>query len=94
VSFSFSPLPRAAQSGPEWRCSAGPSAPAATWHSADQVLPPAGVLVLFFTPFDGVRPIWIGLHDGECWRSGSGLRCQFAVTHWMPLPTAPNILNS
>lgn len=67
------------------------------WINVNDKMPPDNQLVLGYTPVDGY--MFVGyhqtLHDGHSyWRIVTAMRSYKTihkrVTHWMPLPTAPD----
>ncbi len=53
------------------------------WIDADRALPDSDTTVLISTP-DSSEPVWLGFHDGECWRNVEGF--PIAVTGWAEMP--------
>lgn len=59
-----------------------------TWRPVAEGLPDADMCVLIACDTQlHSEPVWIGFHDGECWRE-AGSEPAF-VTHWAQLPGAP-----
>ena len=61
-----------------------------TWISAEMSLPDAELSVLVHAP-DADEPVWLGFHDGECWRWVSAEPIPTKVTHWMAIPEPPEV---
>ncbi len=59
-----------------------------SWISAAMGLPDSEQSVLVHAP-DADEPVWLGFHDGECWRWASAERIETEVTHWMTIPEPP-----
>ena len=59
---------------------------ASEWISCKDEMPDAETTVLINCP-NADEPVWLGYHDCETWRSIDGEKVH--VTHWMPLPVAP-----
>jgi len=63
--------------------------PVKTWFSVEMAMPDSDLTVMIHAPATE-NPIWIGYHDGECWREISGDAFgEGEVTHWMDLPNPP-----
>jgi hypothetical protein len=60
-----------------------------TWISVCDQMPDVDLSVLIHnTDPNFSEPVWIGYHDGECWRSAAGDSIG-PVTHWRNLPEPP-----
>ena len=57
------------------------------WISVETCLPDSDLTVLIFAPGE-VDDVWMGFHDGECWRAVDASMVE-GVTHWMNLPLPP-----
>ena len=57
------------------------------WISVEEELPKNGVFVVAHTPNDMYSPMCCCLY-------GTGVFDVLGATHWMPLPTLPNVSNS
>lgn len=54
-----------------------------TWWTPDERMPDAELTVLVET--EGCEePVWLGFHDGECWRDTDGM--QIGVKRWADMP--------
>ncbi len=53
------------------------------WIDPDHTLPDSDMTVLICAP-DSSEPVWLGFHDGECWRNVEGF--PITVTGWAEMP--------
>ena len=53
------------------------------WIDAAHALPDSDMTVLISAP-DSSEPVWLGFHDGECWRNVEGF--PITVTGWAEMP--------
>lgn len=51
-----------------------------------QTLPDSDQTVMVHHP-KNEEPVWMGYHDGECWRDIDGMTIR--VSHWAPLMEPP-----
>ena len=56
------------------------------WVSVLVEMPDSDLLVLIYEK-DQDPDVFLGYHDGECWRDSDATPCK--VSHWMPLPKPP-----
>lgn len=54
-----------------------------TWIDVSEKLPDSDVTVVVNTP-NSSEPVWLGFHDGECWRNVEGF--PITVTAWAEMP--------
>ena len=54
-----------------------------SWISVEKSLPDSDTTVLI-TTIDNSEPVWLGYHNGDCWRSVDG--SQVSVSHWAEMP--------
>ena len=63
--------------------------PVKSWYSVKISMPDSDQTVMIHAPATD-NPVWMGYHDGECWREISGDAFgEGEVTHWMDLPNPP-----
>ena len=60
------------------------------WKSVADEMPDSEQTVLYYAP-EADEPVWLGFHDGECWRQVSAEQVEAEVTHWMQLPEPPSV---
>jgi len=63
-----------------------------TWIKCSDKLPEPNTDVLVFEKYLSLTNFKIASHwgiEGTCWNDDRGYAC-VGVTHWMPLPEAPN----
>ncbi len=53
------------------------------WINPDHTLPDSDMTVVVNTP-NSSEPVWLGFHDGECWRNVEGF--PITVTAWAEMP--------
>ena len=57
------------------------------WIPCADDMPDSDATVMIHQPGDA-DPVWIGLHDGDTWRTADGERTE--VTHWCHFPPPPS----
>lgn len=60
------------------------------WISVSEEMPDSEATVLVATT-GADDPVWLGFHDGECWRYVNAEMIPLRVTHWRELPDPPQL---